>query len=159
MLSEKKKISTINSFVCFSFLTNFFNQKSPTQKFHLHTGLQNILLIFSPGQLWIYWCSCSIRIFRESQKKTRLIYGFLKSEVTNLEQKTKKRIPSRANAAGRRTDVATRCDHQSQNLLFSFSTLFFLIKLLKHQFCLYQCFQSASGFCFKSCDNVTAPVI
>lgn len=93
MLSEEKKKSINNKFfyMLHSFLTNIFNQKSPTQKFHLHTGLQNILLIFSPGQLWIYWCSCSIRIFRESQKKTRLIYGFLKSGVTNLDSRRQRK--------------------------------------------------------------------
>lgn len=141
-----------------SFLTNFFNQKSPTQKFCLHTGLENILSIFSPIPIMNYWYSCPARICRESQNKTtanRLIYGFLKSGVTHLDR----RWPRKESPHWQML-LAEGLMRSPEHLLYSFPALIFLIKLSEHQFCLYQCFHSALGFVFfKLCNTVTAPVI
>lgn len=88
---RKKNINNKSFYMRHSFLINFFHLKSPTQKFHLYIGLENILSIFFPRPIMYYWSSCSIRIYRESQNKTRLTYGFLNFGAANLDSRRQRK--------------------------------------------------------------------
>lgn len=141
-----------------SCLTNIFNQKSPTQKFNLHTGLENILSIFTPGQLWIIDI-LALKELVETHKIGQQQTGwFVDSWSLGLPMWTEK-DKEKNHLTGKCWWQKDRCGHQSQHLLFSFPALIFLIKLLEHQLCLYQCFPLALGFSFKLCNSLTTPII
>lgn len=152
----KKNPSTINPLYASQFPYKHFQSEVSNPEVPPPHWAGEHPLNFYPRPIMNYWHSCSIRICIESQNKTianRLICGFLNSEVSNLDRRQRQESPhwQMLMAEGLMWS-------QSQHL-FSFPALIFLIKLLEHQFCLYQCFHSASAFSFKLYNSVTASII